>query len=77
MGYGNSLFDGDVPLPGEEPLPVPRQRIVSMRVWLGALLAGTAGEGTGLPDRHDHQDRGGRGAESQWRQGSGDWNERG
>ena len=73
MGYGNSLFDGDEPLPADNP----KQRVVSMRVWLSALLAGTLGEGTGLPDRHDDQDRGGRGAERQWRQGQGEWGKHG
>ena len=55
----------------------PRQRILSMRLWLGALLARTPGEGTGLPDRHHDENRGGRGAEGQRRQGHGEWNERG
>lgn len=72
MGYGNPLFDGDQPLPEK----TPKQRVVSMRLWLGAVLAGTLGEGAGLPDRHDDEDRGGRGAESQWRQGQGEWSER-
>jgi hypothetical protein len=72
MGYGNPLFDGDEPLPAANP----RQRIVSMRVWLGGLVAGTLGEGTGLPDRHHDEDSRGRGAESQWRQEQGERGER-
>jgi hypothetical protein len=72
MGYGNPLFDGDQPLPPARP----KQRIVSMRLWLGALLAGSLGEGACLPDRHDDEDRRGRGTENQWRQGHGEWNER-
>ncbi len=75
MGYGNPMFDGD------EPLPQAQQRIISMRVWLSALRAGTLGEGAGLPDRHHDDHRRGLGAESQWRQGHGPnvdkWNQRG
>ncbi len=77
MGYGNPLFDGDQPLPPRNPRPAVRQKILSMRLWLGAVLAGTLGEGSGLPDRHEDEDRGRRGAENQWRQGQGEWNERG
>ena len=72
MGYGNPLFDGDQPLPPRHP----RQRILSMRLWLGAVLAGTLGEGTGLPDRHDDEDRGGRATENQWRESQREWNQR-
>ena len=83
MGYGNSLFDGDEPLPpanqkqrgsmGTGLKSVP----IRLRVWLGAALAGAAGEGSGLPDRHHDQDGGGRGTESEWRQGQGERNQQG
>ena len=74
MGYGNPLFDGDEPLPPRKR--AHPNRLLSMRLWLGAVLAGTLGEGSGLPDRHEDEDRGRRGAESQWRETQGDWNER-
>lgn len=64
MGYGNPLFDGDVPLTPEKP----RRRSASMRVWLGALLAGSLGEASSLPDRHQDENPRGAGSGSQWSQ---------
>jgi hypothetical protein len=53
MGYGNPLFDGDQPLPSRNRKP----RILSMRLWLGAVLAGTLGHGTAMADREKDDDR--------------------
>lgn len=64
MGYGNPLFDGDQPLPPRKS--AQPNRILSMRLWLGAVLAGTLGSGSALPDRHADEDRS-NGGESQWR----------
>lgn len=76
MGYGNPLFDGDEPLPPRSSREPARNRILSMRLWLGAVLAGTLGEGSGLPDRHQDENRGSRGAENQWRQAQREGNQR-
>lgn len=53
MGYGNPLFDGDQPLPPRHSRP----RILSMRLWLGAVLAGTLGHGPAMADREKDDDR--------------------
>lgn len=53
MGYGNPLFDGDQPLPPRNAKP----RILSMRLWLGAVLAGTLGHGNALADREKDDNR--------------------
>jgi len=65
MGYGNPLFDGDVPLPAMRRTP----RVLSMQLWVGALLAGTLGEGVNPPDRHEDDAAGNRDT-GQWPQES-------
>ena len=72
MGYGNPLFDGDEPLPAQDP----KQRIVSLRLWRGRLLAGSRSEGAALPNGNQDEDGSGRGPESQGRQGQGERNQR-
>jgi len=47
MGYGNPLFDGDEPLPAQDPRP----RIVSMRLWLGTARVADPGEAAHSADR--------------------------
>ena len=51
MGYGNPLFDGDEPLPAQDP----RQRIVSMRLWPGAARGAGPGEAAYSADRRENE----------------------
>lgn len=73
VGYGNPLFDGDVPLPP----PGRKPRIMSLRQWLGAVLAATPREGAGLDERHGDDEISGSGSATPWPQGQGGWNGRG
>ncbi len=66
MGYGNPLFDGDQPLPPARPRP----RILSMRLWLGAVLAGTLGNGSALAQQEEELRS--RDSESEWRHRHGE-----
>lgn len=65
MGYGNPLFDGDQPLPRNRP----RRRVLSLRLWLSAILAGTLGDGAAFQAHDDEEDRGTRSAHGHWRPG--------